>query len=60
MNGKNWKPEYVELVQKGQKEKAKELVLSQITDDRIIYKYFRGLNRDFRTIKKPELWLCNA
>ena len=46
MNGKNWKPEYVELVQKGQKEKAKELVLSQITDDRIIYKYFRGLNRD--------------
>lgn len=53
MNGKNWKPEYVELVQKGQKEKAKELVLSQITDDRIIYKYFRGLNRDFRTIKKP-------
>ena len=60
MNGNNWKPKYVELVQKGQKEKAKELVLSQITDDRIIYKYFRGLNRDFKTIKKPELWLCNA
>jgi hypothetical protein len=36
------------------------LVLAEIPDDKIIYKYFRGINRDFDTIKVPELWLCNA
>lgn len=45
---------------KGEKRAARELVLAEIPDDKIIYKYFRGINRDFDTIKVPELWLCNA
>lgn len=56
----NWKLEYKELIRKGNKEAAKELVLASIPDGKIIYKYFRGINRDFDTIKAPKLWLCNA
>ena len=56
----NWMIEYKELILKGEKRAARELVLAEIPDDKIIYKYFRGINRDFDTIKVPELWLCNA
>lgn len=56
----NWMIEYKELILKGEKREARELVLAEIPDDKIIYKYFRGINRDFDTIKVPELWLCNA
>lgn len=54
----NWMIEYKELILKGEKRAARELVLAEIPDDKIIYKYFRGINRDFDTIKVPELWLC--
>lgn len=56
----NWKLEYKELIRKGKRAEAKELVLTKIPDGKLIYKYFRGLNRDFDTIKAPALWLCNA
>lgn len=56
----NWRFEYKELIRKGEKAKAKELVLTEIPNDQIIYKYFRGINRDFETITEPALWLCNA
>ena len=47
----NWMIEYKELILKGEKRAARELVLAEIPDDKIIYKYFRGINRDFDTIK---------
>ena len=56
----NWKLEYKELILKCDKEAAKELVLSEIPAGKIIYKYFRGIKRDYDTITAPELWLCNA
>ena len=57
---KSWWGEYCNLIEKGYIENAKELLLREIPADEIIYKYFRGINRDYNTITGSELWLCNA
>lgn len=36
------------------------MLLEIIPEDGMIYKYYRGINRDWNSITKPELWLCKA
>lgn len=55
-----WYYKYKAYVEQGQIEKAKQLLLKKIPKDKIVYKYFRGINRDWNCITKPELWLCQA
>lgn len=54
--------EYRKFIKNGNLNKAKKLLLRKIPKDKIIYKYFRGTNRDWNSITgtKPEIWMCQA
>ena len=58
--GKRWFEKYKKYIDKGKIDKAKKLLLKKIPKDKIVYKYFRGTNRDWNSITKPEMWLCQA
>lgn len=58
--GEEWFKEYKEYIVEGEISKAKELLLKKIPTDKIVYKYFRGINRDWNSIIKPEVWLGQA
>ena len=51
---------YKECIYDGNIEKAKNMLLETIPRDQVIYKYCRGLNRDWNRIIKPELSLSQA
>jgi hypothetical protein len=55
-----WWKEYVEFVFADNVEAAKELLLREIPKDKLVYKYYRGTNRDWKTLTKPGLWLSQA
>ena len=59
---KKWFKEYRKFIKNGKLNKAKKLLLRKISKDKIIYKYFRGTNRDWNSITgtKPEIWMCQA
>ena len=51
---------YKQYIYTGNIGEAKKVLLENIPEDCMIYKYFRGINRDWNSITKPELWLCQA
>lgn len=55
-----WFDEYKKYIAEGEISNAKELLLKEIPADKIIYKYFRGTNRDWNSISKSKIWLCQA
>lgn len=55
-----WLDEYREYIAEGKISNAKNLLLKKIPKDKIVYKYFRGNNRDWKSITKKEVWLCQA
>lgn len=55
-----WKEEYELYIAHGEVDKAKEILLNVIPKDKMIYKYFRGIDRDYNTFTKPGIWLCNT
>lgn len=55
-----WKKNYIQQLETDNKLKVKDFLLDTIYLDDCIYKYYRGLNRDFDTISSPAVWLCNA
>ena len=57
---KEWFEEYREYIAEGEISKAKELLLEKIPSDKIVYKYFRGINRDWNSITNQKVWLCQA
>ena len=59
MDKKTFK-EYKKYIANGKINKAKNLLLKKIPKDKMVYKYFRGTNRDWNSIIKPEIWLCQA
>lgn len=57
---RKWFKEYVKYIVEGEIDDAKKLLLDRIPNDKIVYKYFRGTNRDWNSIIKPKVWLCQA
>ena len=57
---KEWFDEYRKYIAEGEISKAKELLLEKIPADKIVYKYFRGINRDWNSITNQKMWLCQA
>lgn len=57
---KEWLDEYRKHIAEGEISKARELLLKQIPTDKIVYKYFRGVNRDWKSITNQKVWLCQA
>ena len=55
-----WWYKYKKLIYLGEIQKAKDLLLKKIPEGTVIYKYCRGINRDWKMAIKPELWLCQA
>lgn len=55
-----WKKEYKRYVDSDDLIKAYEFLLETIPEDKMVYKYYRGINRDYETISTPKLWLSNA
>lgn len=57
-----WFLEYRSCIELGNLQNAKEVLLSNIPDDAVIYKYQRGTNRNWNCITKaqPELWMSQA
>lgn len=55
-----WDEEYKQLIENDDLLKVHDFLMQTIPDDKIVYKYYRGNNRDYETISKPALWLCNA
>ena len=51
---------YKQFIYAGSIGEAKKMLLEIIPEDGMIYKYYRGINRDWNSIIKPELWLCKA
>lgn len=52
--------QYKALIQGNKIEDAKKLLLSCINDNALVYRYFRGNNRDFHSVKTNNLWMSNA
>lgn len=57
---KEWFDEYREYIAEGEISKAKELLLKKMPTDKTVYKYFRGINRDWNSITNQKIWLCQA
>lgn len=55
-----WEESYKKLVFAGRLEEAKDLLVQEVPKDKVIFKYFRGINRDFHCISSNEMWLSNA
>lgn len=51
---------YKKYIYAGNIDGAKKILLENISEDCMIYKYYQGINRDWNSITKPELWLCQA
>lgn len=51
---------YKQYIYAGNIGEAKKVLLENISEDCMIYKYYRGINRDWNSIIKPELWLSRA
>lgn len=51
---------YKQYIYAGSIDEAKKMLLEIIPENCVIYKYYRGINRDWNSIIKPELWLCQA
>ncbi|MGI6501673.1 MAG: DUF2971 domain-containing protein [Anaerostipes sp.] len=57
---KRWFAKYKKLIAAGKIDKAKKLLLKKIPRNQVVYKYYRGINRDWNSIIYPEIWLCQA
>ena len=57
---KKWKKNYIQQLDTDNKQKVKDFLLETALQEDYVYKYYRGINRDFTTISEPALWLCNA
>lgn len=57
-----WFSEYRSCIEQGDLQNAKKVLLRNISNDDVIYKYQRGTNRNWNCIAKgkPELWLSQA
>lgn len=57
-----WFLEYRSCIEQGNLQNAKEVLLSNIPDDAVIYKYQKGTNRNWNCIagQIPKLWLSQA
>lgn len=51
---------YKQLVHQGNPFTVKEYLLEVLTDDAVVYKYFRGKPRDFNTVMASEVWVGAA
>lgn len=51
---------YIKFIQSGNIKKAKEHLLKTVPEDMLVYKYFRGINRDWNTIISNNLWMNQA
>ena len=54
------KDKYKKYIFENEIEEAKKYLLEKVPDGTLIYKYFRGLNRDLSTLENKSLWLANA
>lgn len=57
---KEWFSKYREYIAEGKISEAKEFLLKEIPKDKVVYKYFRGINRDWNSITNQKVWLCQA
>ena len=57
-----WFFKYRSCIEQGNLQNAKEVLLSNIPDDAVIYKYQKGTNRNWNCIagQIPKLWLSQA
>lgn len=57
-----WFSEYRSCIEQGDLQNARKVLLRNISNDDVIYKYQRGTNRNWNCIAKgkPELWLSQA
>lgn len=56
----NWKKEYDKLILSGKIDEAIKLCKSRVDENTKIYKFFRGTNRNFNTVKSNTLWLSRG
>lgn len=57
-----WFSVYRSYIGQGKLQAAKQILLDNISEDAIIYKYQKGTNRNWNCItqEEPQLWLCQA
>lgn len=55
-----WFSDYKEQILQNNLEEAKNVLLDNISEHQMIYKYCRGLNRDLQSLEKQKLWLSSA
>lgn len=58
--GEKWFDDYVEQVNLNNKEEAVKVLLDHIPNDKMIYKYCKGLQRNMDNLCKQQLWLSNV
>lgn len=55
-----WFEEYIAQIEKSDIEEAKGILLHNIPEKTMIYKYCRGLNRDVSNLSEQKIWLSNV
>ena len=57
---KEWFSDYKEQILLNNVKEAKKVLLDNIDNNQMIYRYSRGLNRDLHNLKNHKLWLSSA
>lgn len=55
-----WFKDYIAQIEKSDIEAAKSVLINNIPEKTMIYKYCRGLNRDISNLFEQKLWLSNV
>lgn len=55
-----WFKDYIAQIKKSDIEAAKSILINNIPEKTMIYKYCRGLNRDISNLFEQKLWLSNV
>lgn len=55
-----WFGDYITYIKKGDVAAAKSILLNNITENTMIYKYCRGLKRDVLNLSEQKIWLSNV
>lgn len=55
-----WFDDYIEQIKKNDMTAAKNILLNNIPEKTMIYKYCKGLNRDITNLCERKLWLSNV
>lgn len=57
---KEWFSDYKEQISLNNMQEARNVILDNIDKTQMIYRYSRGLNRDFQNLENHQLWLSSA